>query len=164
MTKHAFLVLLLAAACGGKSTQATGPGGGAADTPPPADMAFKDMNADQRMAYMKLTVLPEMKATFQAFDATKFAKFECKTCHGAGADDGTFEMPNPDIARLPATPEKFAEYAKDPKHGPWLEFMGTKVKPQMAKLLKMTEFDPATNTGDFSCHGCHMSEGEEKKK
>ena len=164
MNKYAF-VFVIAAACGGKSSTTTTPGGGSAaeDTPPPAGMAFKDMNADQRVAYMKLTVVPTMKPLFQQFDAKEFAEFNCKTCHGSGATDGTFEMPTPDLPRLP-TPENFAAYAQDPKHGPWIEFMATKVKPEMAKLLMETEFDPKTNTGEFGCHACHMVEGEEKKK
>ncbi|HEY5946081.1 MAG TPA: hypothetical protein VIV40_11350 [Kofleriaceae bacterium] len=152
---------LLFAACGGKSAPATKPG--PADVAPPADMAFKDMNADQRMAFMKLTVLPAMKQTFQEFDAKKFADMNCETCHGKAAKDGTFEMPNPDIERLPK-PEQFMAYAADPKHAPWVKFMAEKVKPQMAQLLKMSEFDPKTETGDFSCGNCHMVIGEEKKK
>jgi hypothetical protein len=55
------------------------------------------------------------------------------------------------------------EWAKDPKHAPWVKFMAEKVNPQMAELLKMTPFNPQTNTGDFSCHACHMAEGEEAK-
>jgi hypothetical protein len=165
MTKYVVLSLLLTAACGGKSTPANPPGGGSAaqDTPPPAGMAFKDMNGDQRVAFMKLTVMPAMKATFQEFDAKEFATFECKTCHGSGAADGSFEMPNADIDKLPPA-EKFAEFAKESDHARWIEFMATKVKPQMAKLLMETEFDPTTNTGEFGCHACHMVEGEEAKK
>jgi hypothetical protein len=41
--------------------------------------------------------------------------------------------------------------------------MHNKVEPQMAKLLKLTPFDPQTNTGDFSCHGCHTSDGDAPK-
>ncbi len=165
MKKLAVLAFVVAAACGGKSSTSTTPGGGSAaeDTPPPEGMAFKDMNADQRMAYMKLTVVPTMKPIFQQFDAKEFAEFNCKTCHGGGAADGTFEMPSPDLPRLPA-PENFGPFAEDPKHKPWIEFMATKVTPEMASLLKMTPYDPTTNTGDFSCHACHMLEGEEKKK
>ena len=152
-------VALLIAACGSKApaTQKPEP----ETPPPPADMAFKDMNADQRVAFMKHTVLPAMKQTFSAFDP-KFANMNCKTCHGKGADDGSFEMPNPDLPRLPK-PEDFMAYAKDPKHAPWVKFMAEKVTPQMAKLLKVPEFDPKTMTG-FSCNGCHLVEGEEPPK
>ena len=161
---HIILSLLFAAACGGKSTPATTTPEKAEEAPPPADMAFKDMNADQRMAFMKHTVMPAMKKTFAEFDP-KFADMNCKTCHGKGADDGAFEMPNPDLPRLKKSPEEFVAWMNsDPKHKAWAEFMGQKVTPQMAELLKMTPFNPETNTGDFSCHGCHMLEGEEAKK
>jgi hypothetical protein len=153
-------VLAAVAACGGKSTSSTEPK--PEDVAPPADMAFKDMTADQRVAFMKLTVVPTMKPMFQEFDAKKFAEFNCKTCHGEGAVDGSFEMPNPNLPRLPK-PADFPAYAQDPKHQPWLKFMGEKVKPEMAKLLKVTEFDPKTNTGDFSCHACHLTVGEQPK-
>jgi len=175
--KFRYLTAILAvAACGGKAKPATttttgaetGSAAGSAapaekDVPVPEGMAFKDMNADQRVSFMKHTVLPTMKPIFQEFDAKAFADFTCKTCHGKGAEDGDFDMPNPDIAKLPK-PENFMAYAKDPKHAPWVQFMATKVKPEMAKLLEMSEFDPKTNTGDFSCHNCHLAEGEEAKK
>ncbi|HEX5058492.1 MAG TPA: hypothetical protein VFV99_03985 [Kofleriaceae bacterium] len=159
MTKKYITVALFVAACGGKAPATQKP---ETETPPPADMAFKDMNADQRMAFMKHTVLPAMKQTFSAFDP-KFANMNCKTCHGKGAEDGSFEMPNPDLPRLPK-PDAFMAFAQDPKHAPWVKFMIEKVEPEMANLLKMKPFDPQTNTGDFSCHACHLTEGEEAKK
>lgn len=153
----------LLAACGGKST-ATGPTtppppGGGSDVLPPENLAFKDMSADQRVAYMKLRVMPEMKPMFQEFDGKQFADFTCKTCHGKGAEaGGSFDMPNPDLKVLPK-PEDFPAYMKDPKVNAWVMFMGGKVKPAMAKLLKVTEYDPATNKGEFSCTGCHLADG-----
>ncbi len=165
------LVAALAFACGGKpaattdttdtSTAEPAPPAESspADAPQPADMAFEDMTHEQRVAFMKNTVVPTMKSTFQQFDAKRFGEFNCKTCHGSGATDGTFKMPSPDLPRLPP-PEKFMDFAKDPAHAPWVEFMAQKVKPQMALLLKEKEFDPATNTGEFSCHACHMTVGE----
>lgn len=38
--------------------------------------------------------------------------------------------------------------------------MATKVKPRMAQLLKVPELDPQTNTGELSCHACHLVIGE----
>jgi len=160
-------ILAFAAACGGSSKPAESSPPEAAEpaaTPaeqeaaPPESMAFKDMNHEQRLAFMKETVLPAMKTSFQEFDPKKFAEFNCKTCHGAGAQDGSFKMPNPALPVLPSM-DKFMAFAKDPKHEPWVKFMAEKVKPQMAKLLQKPEFDPQTNTGEFGCTACHNMEG-----
>jgi hypothetical protein len=146
--------LLLFAACGGKSTPPANP----EPTPEPAPSEFKDMNHDQRADFMKTVVMPEMKPMFVAFDP-KFEDMDCKTCHGASAESGTFEMPNPDLPVLPGTEEAFGEYMKDPEHARWAMFMIQQVKPKMAELLKVAEFDPATGTGEFSCANCHTMEG-----
>lgn len=124
-----------------------------------APTAFKDMNFEQRDAFMEEVVLPQMTKTFVAFDA-KFEGMACKTCHGDGATNGSYAMPSPQIPVLPATEEDFAEYVKDPEHARWSQFMLDKVWPEMANLLQIARFDPATNTAGFSCHNCHTVEGE----
>ena len=75
---------LLAAACGSKSKPTP-------TEPVGATSAWKDMNADQRHAYMKETVLPQMKEAFVAFDAEEFGEMNCKTCHGPGAEDESLD-------------------------------------------------------------------------
>jgi hypothetical protein len=147
---------LFVAACGG------GGGGGKPPVkqpePEPAPSAFKDMNEEQRADFMKTVVLPQMKELFVAFDP-KFDAMDCKTCHGDGVAAGTFEMPNPKLPVLPGTEEAFGEYVKDPEHARWSQFMIGQVKPKMAELLQVDEFDPATGTGEFSCANCHTLEG-----
>lgn len=114
------------------------------------------MNADQRMQYMKDVVLPESKKIFVAFDAKKFETMDCKTCHGDGAVNGSFEMPNPKIHPLPNSEEAFTAWvAKEPEVGKWAQFMGDEVEPLMARLLDKSVFDPKTKTGEFGCTGCH---------
>ncbi len=142
---------LLLAACGGSkpATQASPPAA--------APTAYKDMNLDQRKEFMEKVVLPEMKTVFTAFEP-KLADMNCKTCHGKGAEDGSFEMPSAELPVLPNTPEKFAEYVKDPEHARWSKFMVEEVEPKMANLLQMTPFDPATKTGELSCNTCHTLE------
>jgi len=148
---HRIAILLVLAACGSKSTSAAKP------TAPTAPLAWKDMNHDQRHAYMKDVVMPRSKEIFVAFDATRYANMDCKTCHGKGADDGSFEMPNPDIKPLPNTEELFMAWvAKDPDAGKVAGFMSQKVEPLMGELLGETVFDPKTNTGEFSCMNCHQ--------
>jgi hypothetical protein len=154
------LAVVLVAACGGKG--ATGPTTGAPpkeEPPPPEGMAFKDMTMAQRGSFMKHTVMPSMAVVFQKFDSTKFADFNCKTCHGSGVDDGSFEMPSADLPKLPK-PEAFEEFMKDPEHARWVQFMAMEVKPPMAKMLMMTEYNPETNTGEFGCYACHTVEGQ----
>jgi hypothetical protein len=162
----AILAFLLLAACGSKSAPATTTTTTTDEQPPPEEevvvpegMKFDDMSLEQRKAFMKQTVVPTMKPLFQAFDPDKFAEFNCKTCHGGGAEDGSFEMPDPAIDRLPP-PDQFMAFAQEPEHAPWVKFMAEEVKPTMARLLQETEFDPATGTGEFSCGNCHMTEGQ----
>lgn len=118
----------------------------------PMPEAFHDMNRDQRMMFMKETVLPKMQAQFQAFDAKKYAEFSCATCHGSGAKDSTFKMPNPELPKLPSTPEGFKALGE--KNPAMMKFMGEQVKPTMQQLLHEEPFDPATGKG-FGCMECH---------
>ena len=41
---------------------------------------------------MKEKVTPAMAPLFQQHDASEFADFGCKTCHGPGAEKGEFEI------------------------------------------------------------------------
>jgi hypothetical protein len=127
--------------------------------PAPEPTAYEDMTFAQRHELMNDVVLPEMKRVFVAFDA-KFEGMTCATCHGKGAEDGSYAMPTPDLPVLPATEEAFYEYIKDPEHARWSQFMLDKVFPGMAELLEIAPFDPKTNPDGFSCHNCHMVEGE----
>ncbi|HTL36504.1 MAG TPA: hypothetical protein VL326_25400 [Kofleriaceae bacterium] len=149
---HRIVLLLALAACGSATPKSGAP------LPP-----WKDMNADQRLEFMKSTVLPAAKQKFQAFDAKKFAKFDCRTCHGKGAEDGSFEMPNPDIKALPPTAEAYEAWiAKDANAKRYTDFMSNEVVPMMSQLLQIKAFDPATHTGEFSCPACHTMAGEKK--
>jgi hypothetical protein len=72
---------------------------------------------------------------------------KCKTCHGAGADDGSFKMPNADLPKL----DMKAMKAKHPKA---LEFMMKQVKVKMAALIGEKEYSEKTPNG-FGCMNCH---------
>lgn len=144
------IVLLLLAACGGSSS--TSPVNTPAGPPP----KWKDMNADQKMAFMKSTVLPRAKKLFGDFDPQKYAVVNCHTCHGKGSEDGSFEMPNPDIKALPATEEAFMAWvSKDADAMRYTKFMSEQLVPAMAEMLDVKAFDPKTHTGEFSCEACH---------
>ena len=150
------LALTFAAACGGKSTPAGGGGGGGGTGPtepgptgPLAAGQWESMDHEARAKFMGDVVLPAMQAEFKAFDGAKYAEINCKTCHGKGADDHSFEMPNADLPQL--SMELFQNPPEEDKA--IMEFMSTKVKPEMAKLLGMPE---KTDTQDgFGCTHCH---------
>ncbi len=147
------LFLAAAAACGSSSKSSM----------PPKDMKWKDMNADQRKAYMEQVVMPKAKAVFAAFDP-KYQSMDCKTCHGPGAENGSFEMPNPAMRPLPNSEEAFmALMGKDAEVARYTPFMAQKVEPMMGELLNMTVFDPQTKTGELSCGACHTFVDESGK-
>jgi len=98
--------------------------------------------------------MPKMKQVFQDFDGTKYADFKCTVCHGAGAKDGSFKMPNPDLPKIPGTLAAFKPYAA--KHQKMVEFMGKQVSPTVASLLGEQPFDPKTKSG-FGCMECHTA-------
>lgn len=104
------------------------------------------------MAYMKSAVAPKMGGLFHDFDAKRYAEPKCTLCHGSGAKDGSFKMPNPELPKLDVTPAGFkAMQAKSPAV---VEFMGKQVVPTMAQLLGEPPYDPKTQKG-FGCLECH---------
>src|SRR5688572_19577006 len=77
---------------------------------------WEHMSKDERFAHMKTVVFPEMKTAFQAAAPHEFAGFTCATCHGDGAVDKTFKMPNPKLPTLPADDAGMKRLmANDPK-------------------------------------------------
>jgi hypothetical protein len=125
--------------------------GAEAEVQIPPDMAFDDMSEVQQKAFMQKVVLPRMTEVFQTFDKEHFKEVTCVTCHGERAKQGDFHMPNADLPKLnPA--KQFAEHKK--KSAKMLEFMMTKVTPEMVTLLKKQPFDPKTQQG-FGCFACH---------
>jgi hypothetical protein len=163
----------LVISCGGQSTTSSGPVAPTASSPAPVatasapasasaseavvgpdTVAWKDMTAEQKGKYMKVAVMPKMKEIFQAYDAKDFAKFTCMTCHGDKAKTGDFKMPNEKLYVLPSKPDEFGALMKAKPEA--VKFMMEKVKPEMAKLLGMKEFDmknPQPNT--MGCANCH---------
>jgi hypothetical protein len=120
-------------------------------------MPWASMSKDQRKDYMKTAVMPQMKQTFSAFNADRYKAMGCVTCHGEGAMEGKFTMPNPKLPKLPASPAGFQKLMSEKPAV--MQFMAMQVKPQMAHLLGMPEFTPESKTG-FGCFQCHTKEGQ----
>lgn len=123
---------------------------------PPADAAsdapagaWATMSRAEKMGFMEDTVLPEMQRMFREFDARKFARFTCATCHGANARAVNFRMPN---GLDPLTPSRIP--ARYTSQRPMDVFMTRRVLPRMAQLLGKPVHTPQTQAG-FGCFGCH---------
>jgi hypothetical protein len=144
----AIVVLAGAAACAG--SPASPPAG-----PQAPAKAWKDMTRPERGQYMGEVVLPRMKALLQSFDAQHFAVVDCATCHGPGAEDRTFRMPNEALSRLPDNAAGFQALAREKPE--WMRFMAGQVRPQMAALLGKEEVDMRNPKPDaFGCRNCHV--------
>jgi hypothetical protein len=118
----------------------------------PPEVGWADMNKDQRIDYMKSVVLPRMKVAFTNFNPDRYSGMNCVTCHGDSAADGSFKMPNPRLPKLPTTPEGFRQLAEEKPAV--MEFMKNEVKPRMASMLGVPDWNPETKSG-FGCMECH---------
>lgn len=152
MTKLAALVLF-AAACGSSKPAETTTTTPVTEKPAEVvlpDVAFDQLDHDQKIEFMKHKVVPTMAPIFKNHDPQEFAEFGCVTCHGKQAKDGHFDMPSTDLPKL-----NFKDMSKFKKED--LEWMGKEVKPAMAKLLGEAEYTPENPTG-FGCQDCHVVE------
>jgi cytochrome c553 len=127
----------------------------AADAQPVAGKTWAQMSKGERMTRMKNVVFPEMKTAFQSADPKDFAQFTCATCHGAGAADKTFRMPNPQLPKLPGDEAGMKRVAADDPA--MVKFMSGVVVPRMAAMLDEPPYDPKTHQG-FGCFRCHTRE------
>ena len=143
------LIAALSVACAETTASAPAPA-----APAPKEIPWGEMNKEQRIDYMKTTVLPRMKQAFTEFSPDRYSKMNCVTCHGDSAADGSFKMPNPKLPKLPATSDGFKALAAE--RPAVMEFMKSQVKPKMAAMLGEPEFNPATNSG-FGCMECHTT-------
>ncbi len=121
--------------------------------PVPPERPWAELSTDERRAHMARHVVPVMSELFAEYDPERFADVSCGTCHGEGARERGFAMPNPDLPTLyptgsigqVQTVERFPEGAR---------FMFSRVMPAMQTLLGAETYDPATGEG-FSCYACH---------
>jgi hypothetical protein len=145
-------VVLLAAACGPKSPSSTMPTGDedSAGVALP-DVPFEQLDHDQRAEFMRQKVVPVMKPLFQNHDPKHFAEFGCQTCHGAQANDGHFDMPNPELPKLNL--RDLGKFENDD-----IEWMSKEIAPTMGQILN-EPLSSADNPQGFGCPACHTMEG-----
>jgi hypothetical protein len=126
-----------------------------ASTPPPS--AWSDtLSRHEKGAFMKATFSPTLGAVFKGHDASKYADFGCKTCHGADF------KPNPRdfLPHLTVTADGkgLVEFKTKPAVA---KFMATEVEEAAAKAFGKPPFDMKTGQG-FGCSGCHTVDGMKK--
>jgi hypothetical protein len=143
--------VMFAAACGSKPSSTTTPPAGGATVALP-DLPFAKLNHEQQIEFMKQKVLPAMEPVFKNHDPKDFANFGCDTCHGEGANEGKFDMPNPKLPKL-----NFKDLSKFKKED--LEWMGKEVEPKMGAILGL-ELYSESNPKGFGCLNCHTQEGQ----
>jgi hypothetical protein len=153
----ACLMAIAAVACAETTPAAPRPAAASAPGRPTStpEIGWAQMGKQDRIDYMKAVVLPRMKQSFVNFSPDRFSKMNCMTCHGDSAADGSFKMPNPRLPKLPATPDGFRRLAADKPAV--MDFMKHEVKPKMAALLGMPEYNPETQSG-FGCMACHTAQ------
>jgi hypothetical protein len=152
------------AACGGaRSPDAKLPpaAGGAASTtsapvPAPGPGEWATWTHAQKLAYMQTTFMEEERKVFASWEPVRFRELDCRTCHGPGARDGSFKLPNEDLAHLVPGKEGYEElFAHEPE---LFRFMQKTLVPETARLLGLPAFDMEKHTG-FSCYQCHVKQG-----
>jgi hypothetical protein len=140
-----FAIAVTALCCAG-----TQPG---AQTSPQAPRPWSARSAEERMRLMVDEVMPRMREAFQTNDLSRYNLFDCASCHGAGAADKTYKMPNPALTRLDPA-DSFAS-AKD-INAVRYTFMTETVVPEMARIMGEPVYDPKTGKG-FGCLDCHVT-------
>jgi hypothetical protein len=128
------------------------PSAAPAPSGPPGPGDWDKWTHDQKLDYMKTAVMPKMGGLFHDFDAKRYAEPKCVLCHGSGAKDGTFKMPNPELPKLDLTPAGLK--ALHTKKAAVFDFMAKQVVPTVAGLLGEQPYDPKTQQG-FGCLECH---------
>lgn len=108
---------------------------------------------DERRAHMARHVVSVMSELFAGYDAERFPDVSCETCHGSGAAERSFAMPNPDLLALYPT-GSIGQYRMVSEYPLGVRFMFSEVVPAMRTMLGASEYDAATGEG-FSCFACH---------
>lgn len=140
----------LLAACAARAPAA--PASSSAARGPVDDEEWRTSTWEERHDVMTWSVLPAMARTFQRFRGTAAPDLTCRSCHGEDAERALYRMP---ASLPPLDPAHMPDpNARDPREARMAKFMSDEVTPQMAAILGVPIFDPATGRG-FSCFSCH---------
>ena len=104
------------------------------------------MSKGRKAEFMKMYVAPRMAKVFQSWDGKRYADFGCKTCHGP-----SFARTQNILPRLAMKGGTISAFADKPEIA---KVMSERVAPEMASILNVKPYDPATHRG-FGCGGCH---------
>ena len=119
-----------APAAGGAQTGATPAAGGLP--------AFSTLTSkEQQMDRMKTVVMPKMSKVFTDHDATKYASFSCKTCHGP-----EYKQPQQFLPKLKLSGDGFQKMSADKPD--IVKWMHESVEPQMAAAMGEKPYDMKT--------------------
>ena len=137
------MLLLLLVACGHMPTPPAPPvatDSHASTMPPlppvgPNTMGWTTWSHEQKLAYMKQTVLPAEREIFGRFEPLRFASMTCETCHGQGARDGSYRMPNRDLPHIVGGRGGFQELID--KQPETVRFMQQVVGPETAHIVEV---------------------------
>ena len=116
---------------------------------PPADdgsASFFTLDKQGKMQRMTKIVMPNMGEVFKGFDAERFGKFDCATCHVNHAHKPKDGLPK--LVLSNGGWEKLTAEKPD-----MMKFMNEQVAPAMAKAMGEPPFDPTSGKG-FGCGGC----------
>jgi hypothetical protein len=119
---------------------------------PRAPVAWGAMNQDQKMEYMKASVMPQMLAVFSEYDAHKYPKVGCAPCHSRDRAVG-WKMPNPDLALDPScldtsVPQVYGSPEAAQANAKMIAFMRDRVVPAMSAAMGRR----------VDCFDCHAKE------
>lgn len=115
---------------------------------------WAELDEDERMQHMAAVVLPAMQEVFQGHDPERFADFGCATCHGGGAAQGEFAMPNAGLPVLDAA-KFYKKHRQNDKE--MVRLMWKIVEPAMGEALAVTH----GFGGTIECQSCHVVENLE---
>jgi hypothetical protein len=135
------------AADAGATAEAT-PGAQKPEVPTTEAPKFDSLPKDKKAEVMMTKVVPNVGAVFKEYNAKRYEKFGCATCHGPTKK----EDPHKVLPKLTLSKGGFEKLAKAKPDV--VKFMSEKVEPAMAAALGEKPYDQTTHKG-FGCAGCH---------